>query len=292
MIALFIDYISYEKRLSNHTIQAYQIDLKQFCDYLQAQNTTIQPEQAESKNLRSWMMALANQGLSHASINRKLASIKAFYNFLCYKKLIAVDPTTKLKSLKVKRKLPVFLRETELLQLLDQHHFADTFEGSRDKLVLELLYGTGIRLSELLNLKDQHINLYENTIKVLGKRNKERIIPYPKNLGATIANYQAHRNKITTNQHGLLLVTVAGLPAYPMLIYKLVKKYLRAYTKADRHSPHILRHTFATHLLNHGADLNAIKELLGHKNLAATQLYTHNSLEKLKQAFAQAHPRA
>jgi len=292
MVDSFIDYISYEKRLSEHTIKAYKTDIKQFVAYFQKHYPTIQLQQATAIALRGWVMALSNHKLSPSSINRKLASIKAFYGFLSYKTQIPVDPTTRLKSLKVKRKLPIFLREVELLRLLDQHDFPHTFAGWRDKLVLELLYGTGIRLSELLNLQDQHINFYENTLKVLGKGHKERIIPYPKYLSPLIKQYQVHRDKVTRSQHGLLLVTNKGLPAYSMLVYKLVKKYLRNYTTADRHSPHILRHTFATHLLNHGADLNAIKELLGHESLAATQLYTHNSLEKLKQVFAQAHPRA
>jgi integrase/recombinase XerC len=292
MIGLFIDYVKYEKRLSVHTAKAYDTDLQQFQAYLQEHHSHIHPEQAESQVLREWIMSLANQGLSNLSINRKLASLKAFYKFLSYKAAIAIDPTEKLKSLRIKRKLPVFVRELELTQLLDEHAFADTFEGWRDKLVLELLYGTGIRLSELLGLQDHQINGHENTIKVLGKRNKERIIPYPRYLNPIIQQYQVHRNSLTTHPHGLLLVTKAGLPAYPMLVYNLVKKYLGTYTQADRHSPHVLRHTFATHLLNHGADLNAIKELLGHASLAATQLYTHNSLEKLKETFNQAHPRA
>jgi integrase/recombinase XerC len=292
MVGLFLDYIKYEKRLSVHTAKAYDTDLQQFQAYLQEHHPHVHPEQAASQILREWIMSLANQGLSNLSINRKLASLKAFYKFLSYKAHLAIDPTEKLKSLRIKRKLPVFVRELELTQLLDQHAFADTFEGWRDKLVLELLYGTGIRLSELLGLQDHQINSHENTLKVLGKRNKERIIPYPKYLNSIIQQYQVHRNSLTTNPPSLLLVTKAGLPAYPMLVYNLVKKYLSAYTQADRHSPHVLRHTFATHLLNHGADLNAIKELLGHASLAATQLYTHNSLEKLKENFNQAHPRA
>ncbi len=292
MIDSFIDYGMYEKRLSRHTTKAYQTDLKQFQAYLQQHYPSIQPAQATSKLLREWMMRLAHQGLNNRSINRKIASLKAFYKFLIYHEHTAVDPTKALKSLRLKRELPVFARESELTQLLDHYAFADSFEGWRDKLILELLYGTGIRLSELLHLQDQHINTYENTIKVLGKGNKERVIPYPKTLNSIIQAYQAHRNQAVPHSNGWLLVTNKGLPAYPMLVYKVVKKYLSTYTQADRHSPHILRHSFATHLLNHGAELNAIKELLGHQSLVATQLYTHNSLEKLKEVFNQAHPRA
>jgi integrase/recombinase XerC len=292
MVESFLDYIQYEKRVSPHTVRAYLTDLRQFQDYLARYQANIRPEEADFKILQAWIIGLSNQGLSSLSINRKLASLKAFYRFLSYKKQITKDPITLLKPLKTKRRLPVFVRETELTNLLDKHEFADTFEGWRDRLILELLYGTGIRLSELLNLQDAHINHHDHNIKVLGKRNKERMIPYPKYLSAIIHHYQAHRSKLITHQTSLLLVTQSGLPAYPMLIYKTVKKYLQAHTQADRYSPHVLRHTFATHLLNKGADLNAIKDLLGHKSLAATQLYTHNSLEKLKEIFKQAHPRA
>lgn len=292
MIVAFTNYLSCERRLSEHTIKAYDADLKQFFAYLQRYLPTVQLEKADHTALRAWVVELAKHGLSNHSINRKIASLKAFYKFLHSKGYNHTDPTAKLRTLKIERGLPIFLREPELLRLLDHHDFADTFEGWRDKLILELLYSTGIRLGESLSLRDQDISLHDNTLKVLGKRNKERILPFPAYLRQVIEQYQAHRDAITHSQQGLLLVTATGAPCYPTLIYKIVKKYLSTYTKADRHSPHILRHTFATHLLNNGADLNSIKELLGHKSLATTQLYTHTSLEKLKQIFAQAHPRA
>jgi integrase/recombinase XerC len=292
MIAAFIDHLVYERRLSKHTSQAYYTDLQQFFAYLQRHLPAVQAAQASPQVLRAWMVYLADKGLSSRSINRKVASLRAFYRFLYSRAYIQTEPTVKLKTLKVKKSLPIFLRAPELLRLLDHHEFADTFEGWRDKLVLELLYGTGIRLSELLHLQDQNIYLYGGTIKVLGKRNKERTIPFPQHLVQIIERYRMHRDKAATNPQGLLLVTAKGAPGYPMLVYKIVKKYLSAYTNADRHSPHVLRHTFATHLLDKGADLKAIQELLGHESLAATQLYTHNSLEKLQQVFAHAHPRA
>lgn len=292
MIAAFIDHLVYERRLSKHTSQAYYTDLQQFFAYLQRHLPAVQAAQASPQVLRAWMVYLADKGLSSRSINRKVASLRAFYRFLYSRAYIQTEPTVKLKTLKVKKSLPVFLRAPELLRLLDHHEFADTFEGWRDKLVLELLYGTGIRLSELLHLQDRNIYLYGGTIKVLGKRNKERTIPFPQHLVQIIERYRMHRDKAATNPQGLLLVTAKGAPGYPMLVYKIVKKYLSAYTNADRHSPHVLRHTFATHLLDKGADLKAIQELLGHESLAATQLYTHNSLEKLQQVFAHAHPRA
>lgn len=292
MIDAFIDHLVYERRLSRHTRKAYYTDLLQLAVYLQHHFPTTQLEQASPQVLRTWMIHLFNEGLSSRSINRKIASLRAFYRFLHTRAYIHTEPTVKLKALKIKRSLPVFLRAPELIRLLDYHEFADTFEGWRDKLVLELLYGTGIRLAELLHLQDQDIYLYDGTIKVLGKRNKERTIPLPRHLVQIIERYRVHRDRGTTNPQRLLLVTAKGAPGYPMLVYRIVRKYLSAYTKADRHSPHVLRHTFATHLLDRGADLKAIQELLGHESLAATQLYTHNSLEKLQQVFARAHPRA
>ncbi|OJW71237.1 MAG: integrase [Candidatus Amoebophilus sp. 36-38] len=292
MLETFINYLTYEKRLSNHTICAYRTDLTQFHTYLQAQFQITELNQVTSKVLRSWIIHLSKEGLNNRSINRKVACLRAFYGFLYAKGDIASDVTAQLRSLKIKKGLPIFLREEELLRLLDEYPFEDNFEGWRDKLVLELLYGTGIRLSELLNLQDHDINFYERTIRVLGKRNKERIIPVPKSILAVVENYIAHRNATVPAPYSHLLITVKSNPCYPMLVYKLVNKYLSSYTQADKHSPHVLRHTFATHLLNRGADLQAIKELLGHANLAATQVYTHNSMEKLKEIFSQAHPRA
>lgn len=294
MVALFVQYLSTEKRLSPHTVRAYGTDLKQFAAYLHDAFPDTAITQASHQAMRAWIVTLAQQGLSNRSINRKIASLKAFYHFLHRREHIEHNPTLKLSALKYKTTLPVFIKEQELLKLLKQHHFEDTFEGWRDRVVLELLYGTGIRLAELLQLRDADIQLYDHTIKVLGKRNKERIIPFPKSLQPVIAQYRAHRDAIVSSHAttGLLLITAAGKPCYPMLVYRLVKKYLQTHTHADRYSPHVLRHTFATHLLNKGADLTAIKDLLGHESLTATQLYTHHSLQTLKDVFKQAHPRA
>lgn len=293
MIAAFIQYLASEKRLSPHTVQAYATDLKQCEAYFYALVSDSQLVHATHQELRAWIVTLAQQGLSNCSINRKIAALKSFYKFLHIQGHITKDPTQRLSRLKLKKPLPVFLQEKELLGLLDCHEFEDTFEGWRDKLVLELLYGTGIRLAELLTLQDTAVDLYDNMIKVLGKRNKERIIPFPQSLRQIIEQYRTHRDAtVSSNTTGLLLVTTTGAPCYPMLVYRLVNKYLREYTHADRHSPHVLRHTFATHLLDKGADLSAIKDLLGHESLAATQLYTHHSLKKLQEVFKQAHPRA
>lgn len=292
MISAFTQYLVSEKRLSQHTVRAYETDLRQCASFLYTLAPDSQLEQATHKTLRTWVVTLAQQGLSNRSINRKIASLKAFYKFLCAKAHMVRDPTLQLSTLRLKSNLPTFLKEHELLNLLDNHVFEDTFEGWRDKLVLELLYGTGIRLAELLALRDAYVDLYDNTIRVWGKGAKERTIPFPKSLRQIIEQYRRCRNAAVSNHSGLLLVTAAGTPCYPMLVYRLVNKYLRTYTHADRYSPHVLRHTFATHLLNKGADLNAIKDLLGHESLATTQLYTHHSLKKLQEVFKQAHPRA
>ena len=292
MITDFLQYLASERRLSSHTVQAYATDLKQCAAYLHTLTPESSIEQATHQSLRAWIAALAQQGLNNRSINRKIAALKSFYKFLHNQGRITQDPTAHLSRLKQKKSLPVFIKEKELLALLDHHKFEDTFEGWRDRLVLELLYGTGIRLAELLTLRDEAVDLYDNMIKVQGKRNKERVIPFPQSLCQVIEQYRVHRDATVNNDYGLLLVTTTGAPCYPMLIYRLVNRYLRTHTHADRYSPHVLRHTFATHLLNKGADLNAIKDLLGHESLAATQLYTHHSLKKLKEVFQQAHPRA
>jgi integrase/recombinase XerC len=292
MITTFAQYLTSEKRLSRHTVRAYETDLRQCASHLCTISPDSQLENAAHKVLRTWIVALAQQGLSNRSINRKIASLKAFYRFLRVKAYIERDPTLQLSTLRITKKLPVFLKEQELLSLLDRLVFDDRFEGWRDKLVLELLYGTGIRLAELLTLHDKAVDLYDNTIRVWGKRSKERIVPFPKSLRQVIEQYRCYKASTINTHSELLLVTVSGAPCYPMLIYRSVSKYLRAYTHADRYSPHVLRHTFATHLLNKGADLNAIKDLLGHKSLATTQLYTHYSLQKLQEVFKQAHPKA
>lgn len=293
MLTSFLRCLASEKRLSTHTVQAYKTDLGQFLSYLDAAHPQLPLEETTHQVLRTWVIALVQKGLSNKSINRKIAALKAFYRFLHQQRHISHNPALQLDTLQVGNALPVFVREQELLTLLEQHPFEDSFEGWRDKLVLELLYGTGIRLSELIGLCDTDVCLRNHTIQVLGKRNRERVIPFPKSLQPIIESYQTHREKNVGHiQGGWLLVTHTGKPCYPTLIYRIVKRYLCAHTLADRHSPHVLRHTFATHLLHKGADLNAIKDLLGHQSLAATQIYTHHSLQKLQEVFDQAHPKA
>jgi integrase/recombinase XerC len=234
-----------------------------------------------------------DEGTSARTVNRKIASLRSFYKFLLKGESITKDPTQKIKSLKVKKELPGFANEEEFSTFLDRLVFEDSFEGKTEQIILELLYGTGIRLSELLGLKVSDFKSSESTIKVLGKRNKERIIPVSKRLNELLKNLIAEKNHVFSHdQNSYLIVNKNGGQAYPMMIYRIVRKYLNQVPSLDKKSPHALRHTFATHLLDKGADLNAVKDLLGHSSLAATQVYTHNSLEKLKSVFDQAHPKA
>lgn len=293
MIDSFLRYIEYEKRYSPKTVISYSGDLKQFQEYLISIYEIHHLQEADFGIIRSWIVSLVDKGLGSKSINRKIATLRSYYKFLMRSGVIEKDPTLRIKAPKVKKALPVFVEEQSLIKLLDQVEYPQDFEGQRDKIVLELLYGTGIRLSELLGLLESDIDLHGGTIRVLGKGNKERIIPLNKSLIPEVENYvQLKKSTADVAGNTKLITTNKGKDAYPMLIYRIVKKYLPLVTSIDKKSPHVLRHSFATHLLDKGADLNAIKELLGHANLAATQVYTHNSLDKLKAIFKQAHPKA
>ena len=293
MVNSFLKYISYEKRYSQHTVTSYQNDLRQFAEYLQNQFKVDDLNSASKLMVRSWVLSLMDEGISARSVNRKIASLRSYYKFLLKRELIQKDPTAQVKLLKTAKELPSFADEAELSIQLDSDSFSEGFKGNQERVIMELLYGTGIRLSELLGLKERDINRLERTIKVLGKRNKERIIPISASLIQVIDDYIADKNQqFGAHPNGPLIVNNNGGEAYPMLIYRTVKDYLNRLTSVDKKSPHVLRHTFATHLLNKGADLNAVKDLLGHSSLAATQVYTHNSLDKLKAAFDQAHPKA
>lgn len=287
-ISAFINFLEFEKRLSKHTVTAYRTDLRQFEDFL-AQQEKI-PENADRHIIRSWLVALSEQKLSAVSINRKIAALRAYYRFLRKKKLSESDPASLLTALKKPRRLPGFVDEGAMELLFDSSLFEDSTPGRRDRLVIEILYGTGMRLSELIGLKVGDISLSNRTIRVLGKRSKERIIPATPGLIRLIADYIAGNELKSTSAS--LLTTDKGEPLYPVFVQRLVKKYLTVVTSIAHKSPHLLRHTYATHLLNRGADLNAIRELLGHTSLAATQIYTHNAIEELKKTFLQAHPKA
>ncbi len=293
MVNSFLKYLQYEKRYSPKTISSYQTDLIQFGLFLEGTFQENQPEAAQYGQVRAWIVHLVESKMDARSINRKIACLRSFYRFCLKQEVIASDPMVKVKVLKVKKKLPHFVEETVMADLLGEDQFPDDFEGRRNRLIIELFYGTGIRLSELLGLKERQVNINDRTIKVLGKRNKERVVPFGKNLVKIIESYLMVRNRdVQKGDHGLLLVTDTGKPLYPMIVYRLVRKYMGPFDTIEKKSPHVLRHSYATHLLNKGAEINAVKDLLGHSSLAATQVYTHNSMEKLKKVFDQAHPKA
>ena len=292
MVDSFLKYLQYEKRFSVHTTSAYKQDLDQLTEYLNSTYEISDPKEATHSLLRSWVVSLMEEGLAPTSVNRKIATLKSYYKFLQGRSVIDQNPALKLRPLKTEKRLPSFVRENEMTVLLDQIPFAEDFSGTRDKLIFELLYATGIRLSELIGLKDSDINFYQNQIKVLGKRNKERIIPIPDSVAVAIKSYIKVRSAEFPECENFLILTDSGTKLYPVFVYRTVNRYLNLVTTISKKSPHVLRHTFATHLLNKGADLNAVKDLLGHTSLAATQVYTHNSMEKLKSVFDQAHPKA
>jgi len=287
----FFNYLQYEKRFSAHTLKAYQTDLGQFSTYLQAEFDIDDPAEANHQVIRSWVVQLMEEGQAATSVNRKISALKTFYRFLTREGRVEDNPMSKIVAPKSGSKLPVFVEQKHTDNLFDQIDFENDFDGTRDRLILELFYHTGMRRAELMNLKEQDVDWHTNTLKVLGKRNKERLIPFGPELAGALQNYlKQKRDKGLTNEH--LLVTAKGAKLYPKLVYRVVNRYLSLVTSVGKKSPHVLRHTFATHMLNNGADLNAIKELLGHANLSATQIYTHNSFDKLKTIYKTAHPRA
>lgn len=288
----FIDYIRYEKRYSKHTIQAYQRDLQQYSDFLSEQYGISDVAKADQQHIRSWMVSLMDNGLSTRSVLRKLSTLKSFYKYLVRNDLIDKNPTLVVVPPKMPSRNPEFIEENQMNNLFEGIRFQENYEGVRDRFMLELFYATGVRISELIELKINDISSSSGTIKVLGKRNKERIIPLSKKTGEQLSIFLKMRNDSGYDAAPNLFLTTQGKKLYPRLVYRIVNKYLSQITTLNRKSPHILRHTFATHMLNHGADLNAVKEFLGHANLAATQVYTHNTVEKLKKIYQQAHPRA
>lgn len=294
MIASFLKYLQSEKRVSPHTLLAYETDLKQFEAFLQETFPEDTLAQANYGLVRAWIVKLVEAAVKPTSVNRKIASLRALYKFLLREEVIDKDPTRKIKPLKAGKRLPTFVKESDMADMLDDdEEFGDDLKGRREKLMLELFYATGIRRSELINLQENRVDLHNRTIKVLGKRNKERVIPFPASLVNILERYIEVRNREAEMKgHGCLFVTDAGDPCTPAMVYNIVRKHLDKHTTTDKRSPHVLRHTYATHLLNKGAEISAVKDLLGHTSLAATQVYTHNSLEKLKKVFEQAHPKA
>lgn len=294
MIDSFINYLEYEKKSSPHTVLAYRKDLLQFQEFMASSFDLGEVTEASHSEIRAWIIDLVELEMSTTTVNRKIATLRSFYTFLLRSRILTKDPTYKIRSLKNPKKLPEFVQELAIEAVLEASVYEVSFEGQRDRMVMEFLYLTGVRLAELIGLKWEAIDLEGGTVKVFGKRKKERIIPITSGLSQNIISYKKNFEKkfIELNQNDYFIVGNQKKQSYPMMIYRIVRHYLDLFAQTSKRSPHVLRHTFATHLLNKGADLNAIKDLLGHANLAATQVYTHNSLDKLKAVFEQAHPKA
>lgn len=284
----FFRYIRDEKRYSSHTLKAYQSDLKQFFSFLESYAIS-DAKKITHHIIRSWIVELIESSNSNRSVNRKLSTLKTYFKFLLMEAEIKANPMLKVLPPKTSKRLPVFLDQDSMDVLLDDLVFEDGFTGIRDKLIIELFYATGMRLSELSNLKISDINFVNLTLKVLGKRNKERIIPFDQRLADSILKYIESRKELDSHS-SYLFITKKQEKIYDKLVYRIVNSYLSKVTSLTKKSPHVLRHTFATHMLNHGADLNAIKEILGHSNLSATQVYTHNTIGRLKSIYKTAHP--
>ena len=291
-IQSFLSYIEYERRYSKHTIESYRNDLEQFGLYLKSEYQKEDMELASHLEIRSWIVQMMEKEITPRSINRKLSTLKSFFKFLMRKGVVKKSPLAKVLAPKTSKRLPVFVEKSGIERLLTDTEFPEGFEGARDKMILDLFYGTGMRRSELNNLKESDIDSYNAQIKVLGKGNKERIIPIQPQLRTALKEYVDLKNQSIASPSNYLFVNREGKLLNPSNIYQIVKKYLNLITTIDKKSPHVLRHTFATHLMNNGADINAVKELLGHASLAATQVYTHNTIDKLKNIYKQAHPKA
>lgn len=287
----FLTYLQAERRYASHTIKAYKNDLNQFHAF--CQDLGKEGMDLHEKTIRSWVVSLMDRGYSPRSVHRKLTSLRSFCKYLIRRGEMDVNPLDRVLKPKLSKRVPSFVDEAHMESLLDRYEFGDDFTGVRNRLILDLLYQTGMRRSELIGLRTGALNLEGKSVKVKGKREKERIIPLNDEMVRILEAYLVHRNQVVTDpETDHLIVTGKGRPAYDKLIYRIVNNYLGLVTTLDKKSPHVLRHTFATHMLNQGADLNSIKELLGHANLSATQVYTHNTFKKLKSIYNQAHPRA
>jgi len=285
----FTSYLELEKQYSSHTVQAYLRDIRAFEAFL---GQEVPLAAVAYSDIRNWIVSLVSEGITNRSVNRKIASLKAYYKFLKKIGEITADPLARHKALKTEKKVQVPFSEQEMWQVLHAIDYEDSFEGQRDKLILELLYTTGMRRAELIGLKNNDIDWSRDTLKVLGKRNKERILPLLPELKGAMKRYELLRRSLPEIQdEAYFLVTKSGHKLYETLVYRVIIKYLSKVSPKVKKSPHMLRHTFATHLLNQGADLNSVKELLGHASLASTQVYTHSSIAQLKEVHAATHPR-
>jgi integrase/recombinase XerC len=289
----FLQYLQIEKRYSPHTVRSYLNDLDQFFSFLTSQGQPDDPVSVTSHDIRAWVVSMLDNSYSAVSVHRKISCLRVFYRYLRKEGVVKSDPLEKVSLPKRKKSLPVFVEEGALDDLLDKYNFGDSFAGIRNRTIIEMLYLTGMRRAELIGLRITDVDLAEGTIKVTGKRNKQRIIPFVKIFSERLKEYLNKRDaEVGSAAGGWFFVTDSGNKLYDKYVYNTVNRYLGMVTTIEKKSPHILRHTFATHMLNRGADLNSIKELLGHANLSATQIYTHNTFEKLRKIYKQAHPRA
>ena len=289
----YIQYIRYEKNYSAHTVVAYRRDLSDFLDYVNQAHGATSPQEVSSDMIRSWVMSLLEKKLTPRTVNRKLSCLKSYWRFLTRKGLVEVNPVKRVPSPKTKKPLPIFLKEEVVARAIALEGREDRpFESIRDRLIIELFYQTGMRLSELIGVTDKDVDTVTGLIKVTGKRDKQRLIPFGPNLGRLVDEYKRIRQEAAPGSTGRFLVRPNGAALYPQLVYRIIHNKLIHVATLSKNSPHVLRHTFATTLLNQGAELNAVKELLGHSSLSATEVYTHTTFEELKKVYKQAHPRA
>ncbi|HEX2608714.1 MAG TPA: tyrosine-type recombinase/integrase [Flavisolibacter sp.] len=289
----FLDYLKFEKRYSQHTLVSYETDLTAFFHYLEAQYGSLELNTISHLYVRSWLATLKEKGLTAKSINRKISSLKSFFKYQLKTGVLEQSPMAKVVSPKTERRLPNFVADRDIDTLFRHVVFPDGYLGGMERMILLLFYHTGIRLNELVNLRISQVNFYTNTLKVLGKGNKERMIPIGIGLREQLQEYiQVRKDHFPGTEEDCLLLSKKGKKLAARAVYDIVRKYLSLVTTIEKRSPHVMRHTFATHLTNNGADLNAVKELLGHSSLAATQVYTHNTIEKLKHIYSKAHPKA
>ncbi|HPY67734.1 MAG TPA: tyrosine-type recombinase/integrase [Bacteroidales bacterium] len=289
----FLQFLQIEKRYSPHTVRSYRNDLDQFANFLSDNEMLSDVNDITSHQIRAWIVYLIDNGISPVTVHRKISCLRRFYNYLRKEGIVKTDPLEKIVLPKQKKKLPVFVEEEALDRLFDSVNFGNDFSGLRNRTIIEMLYMTGIRRAELTEIRYEDVSLSDATVKVTGKRNKQRIIPLSQLFVTRLREYVGARNKIVSDTAGSwFFITDKGNKLYDKYVYNIVKAYLSMVTTIEKKSPHVLRHTFATHMLNRGADLNAIKEFLGHANLSATQIYTHNTFEKLKRIHKKAHPRA
>ena len=287
----FIEYLSFEKKYSSHTIRAYHDDLNSFQTFCKITFDNEKLGDVNYSQIRSWIVKMVNENISNRTVNRKISSLKSFYKFLVKTKQIKESPLLRHQALKISKRVQVPFSEKEINEVIDNLNEFDDFESVRNKLIVELLYSTGMRRAELMEIKQSSINFTNSTLKVLGKRNKERYIPLLNSVQQTLKTYLDLRKEIISDSENLL-ITIKGNKIYPTLVYRIINDYFSAVSSKVKKSPHVIRHSFATHLLNEGADLNSVKELLGHSSLASTQVYTHSSLNELKKVYNQAHPRS